>query len=298
MPSKKEKFGGGCERGALERANLRTAATTQGGIQVLYGLIHYNAPGDTLEEFLNYAAEAGFDCVELQIGDLWPERGDPEERADEVRVMLEDRGLKCSAVAAGNDFNVIDEDQVRQQVERFQRVCELAMIVRAPVIRTEGGAPKEDCPEERWVEAISNCILDCLDFVEDMGLILAVDNHGWITNNPDVLLNILEVVDSPQVGTNLDTMNYRWYGHPVEVLPYIYERVAPWVKSTHFKDGTGSRGDYRGTALGEGEIPLESAVWALKAAGYQGAWVAEYEGPRDQAAEGYRRCLQWLRENT
>ena len=26
-----------------------------------YGLIHYNAPGDTLEEFLDFAADAGFD---------------------------------------------------------------------------------------------------------------------------------------------------------------------------------------------------------------------------------------------
>ena len=30
-----------------------------------YGLIHYNTPGDTLEEFLDYTAETGFDAVEL-----------------------------------------------------------------------------------------------------------------------------------------------------------------------------------------------------------------------------------------
>jgi sugar phosphate isomerase/epimerase len=264
---------------------------------MLTALIHYNAPGESLEEFLDYAAAAGFEAVELQGRDVGLESADPEAEAEKVRALLEERRLKCSQLAAGNDFNVWDEEAVEAQVERMRRVCTLARIVGAPVIRTEGGTPKPEVPPELWVEAISGCLLRCLDFVEEMGLILAVDNHGWITNNVDVLLAILEAVDSPLVGTNLDTMNYRWFGYPVEVLPHIYERVAPWVKHTHLKDGTGARQEYRGCALGEGEIPLQAAVRALKAAGYQGVWCAEYEGPREAAAEGYRRCLAWIKAN-
>ncbi len=264
---------------------------------MLYGLIHYNAPGETVDEFLAYVAEAGFDSTELQIRDIWLEQGDPEEEAARVRALLDSHGIKCSALSAGNDFNVWEEEAIQAQVDRFQQVCELAKIVGAPVIRTEGGSPKEDCPEDLWVPAISGCILRCLDFVEDMGLILAIDNHGWITNNVDVLLGVLDTVASPLVGTNLDTMNYRWFGYPVETLPYVYERVAPYVKHTHFKDGTGFRKEYKGCALGEGEVPIAAAVAALKAVGYQGVWCAEYEGPRDTSADGYRRCLAWFRQN-
>lgn len=264
---------------------------------MLRALIHYNAPGDTLEEFLDYAAETGYEAVELLWRDVWPEEGKPEAEAERVRQMLDTRGLKCSQLAAGNDFNVLDEEAVEQQVARMQRICELARILGAPCVRTEGGTPKDEVPEEYWIPAIVGCLLGCLDFVEEMGIILAIDNHGWITNNVDVLLTILETVDSPLVGTNLDTMNYRWFGYPTEALPYIYERVAPWVKHTHLKDGTGTRKEYKGCALGEGEVPLQAAVAALKAVGYQGVWCAEYEGPRDTAAEGYRRCLEWIRDN-
>lgn len=264
---------------------------------MLYGLIHYNAPGETLEQFLDYAAESGFEAVELQCRDVWSGDDDPLAAAEQARALLDARRIRCSAFSAGNDFNVWEDDAVQAQVDRFQRICDLATILGAPVIRTEGGSPKDDCPEELWVMAITACVLRCLEFVEDAGLILAIDNHGWITNNVDVLLRVLEVLDSPLVGTNLDTMNYRWYGYPVEVLPYVYERVAPWVKHTHFKDGAGSRQDYKGCALGEGEVPIDAAVAALKAAGYQGVWCAEYEGPRDTSADGYRRCLAWMREN-
>ena len=35
------------------------------------GVIHYNWPGFTFEQFLEFAAEVGFRYVELQAHDLW-----------------------------------------------------------------------------------------------------------------------------------------------------------------------------------------------------------------------------------
>ena len=40
---------------------------------MMLGLIHYRAPGDTTEEFVRWAAGAGFECVELRCADLEPE---------------------------------------------------------------------------------------------------------------------------------------------------------------------------------------------------------------------------------
>ncbi len=58
-----------------------------------FGIIHYNAPGDTLEEFLDYAAETGFQYLELGRRDAWPpDHSSPELRAQEVRRELDARG--------------------------------------------------------------------------------------------------------------------------------------------------------------------------------------------------------------
>jgi sugar phosphate isomerase/epimerase len=62
------------------------------------------------------------------------------------------------------------------------------------------------------------------------------------------------------------------------------------------KDGTGWRETYRGAALGQGEINLKLAVQELKAAGYKGPWVAEYEGPEGDGI-GYAKCLEWMKGN-
>jgi len=261
------------------------------------GLIHYNAPGPDLEGFLNYAAETGFAYVELQCPDVWPEGVDhPEAHAESVRKLVESKGLAVSAVAAHNDFVVLGADEIEFQVTRMQRVCKLAQIVGTSIIRTEGGSPKESVPPDRQVEAMAGCLTRCREFIEPMGIKLAVDNHGWVTNDGDLLLDLFGRVNSPNVGSNLDTMNLRWFGHDLATIDRFYEILAPYVFHTHLKDGTGSRENYVGAALGDGEIHLTYAVERLKKAGFDGVWCAEYEG-REDSAIGYAKCLKWMKAN-
>lgn len=260
-----------------------------------FGLIHYNAPGANVEEFLNYAVDSGFDCTELSLGDVWAAGNEhPERTAEKVRKLADTLGVAVSALSAGNDFVVLEEDAIRAQVDRMKRICALAQILGTNVLRTEGGQPKESVPEDRWVEAMAGCCSRVLEFAEPMGIKLAVDNHGYVTNKPGVLPALFEKVPSPFLGTNLDTMNYRWWGNSVEECDRIYAQVASKTFSTHMKDGTGSRANYVGAALGEGEIHLELAVRLLKEAGYNGPWVAEYEG-REDTGIGYRKCLAWMK---
>ncbi len=261
------------------------------------GVIHYNAPGGTVAEFLDYAKETGFGWVELQCSDVWlAGEEDPEARAAEVRELLDVRGIKTSALAAQNDFVVLAPEEVKAQAERMRRVCKLARILGTDTLRTEGGQPKESVPEEKWADAIIGCLNACKEFIEPLGIKLAVDNHGWVTNDGDLQLKVFETVGSPNVGSNLDTMNYRWFGHDLPTINRYYKQLAPHVLHTHLKDGTGTRNDYRGAALGDGEINLAYAIQCLVDVGYQGVWCAEYEGP-PPTGEGYAKCLAWMKAN-
>jgi sugar phosphate isomerase/epimerase len=261
-----------------------------------FGVIHYNAPGKTVDEFLRWAKDTGFGYVELQCADVWRPGIVPQAEATRVRGLLDSLELKVSALAAGNDFVLLDEELIANQVDRMRRVCELAKMVGTNVIRTEGGQPKDSVPEERYAEAIAGCLSRCVPFLESMDVYLAVDNHGMITNNVPLQIEIFQRVGSPRVGANVDTMNYRWRGTDLETLNTWYEQIAPYAIHTHLKDGFGSLANYRGAALGEGEINLTWAVECLQKAGYKGVWTAEYEGPGDTGV-GYAKCLAWMREH-
>ena len=262
-----------------------------------FGIIHYNTPGDTLEEFLDYIAETGFESAEIQSGDLWPEgEKNPEKRAESVAGYMRERNLRASALTAGNNFCTEDDATLAAQVERLKRVLDLADILGTKILRTDAGWPGEDPrPGIVWVDRVAEGLERTLEFAEPRGFKFALDNHGNVTNEWPVQLMVFEKLQSPSVGANLDTMNYRWYGHSVSFLKEIYAAIAPYVIHTHLKDGVGSRAEYQGRILGEGEIPLEYAVKCLKDAGYAGDWTAEYEVHGGDKAADCRKCLEWMR---
>ena len=261
------------------------------------GIIHYNAPGDTLEAFLDYAAETGYEAVELQSADVWPKDcDDPEKQADAVRKMVETRGMVVSALAAQNDFVVVDPDVVAFQVDRMERIGRLAKLLGTNIIRSEGGARKDAVPLDKEGDAMIECLKRCADWAARDGVLLALDNHGYVTNDGDLELRIFKAVDSPNVGANMDTMNYRWMGHSVETCNRFYDLIAPYTFHVHLKDGTGSQKDYVGAVPGEGELDMTRAVGALKAAGYDGTYCSEWEGRGDNGV-GYAGCLKWMQEN-
>ena len=261
------------------------------------GLVHYNFASSSLDDFLKFVSQTGYSYVELQARDVWGRNIDnPEENAESVRKQVESYGLQVSAFAAGNDFVVLEEELIRAQVNRMRRITGLAKILGAPVIRTEGGSPKDSVPESRWLEAMAGCLSRCVEFAEKEEIYFAVDNHGVVTNDGNLQVELFERVGSKYVGANLDTMNYRWFGHDLETVGKFYEIIAPYTLHIHLKDGSGARGDYRGEALGEGEIDLTKAIHCLKEAGYDGVWCCEYEG-RENDGTGQKKSYEYMVAN-
>ena len=268
------------------------------------GVIHYNWPNFSFAEYLRFAAESGYSYVELMSGDVWPDHtfkgdaGEMREAAQRVRKEVEAHGLQVSAFGAGNDFVQLEESAVQYEVERMRKICELTRVLGdEAVVRTEGGAPKDEVPQAKWWDAMSDCFSRCTPFLDELQVGLAVDNHGYITNEGDPFIAMLKKIDHPFVGANLDTMNFRWWGNSVEDCNRFYEELAPHALHVHMKDGFHSREEYSGQALGEGEINLQHALKCLKDAGYQGVYTAEYEGPEAEGGVGYRKCADWLKAN-
>jgi sugar phosphate isomerase/epimerase len=264
------------------------------------GVIHYNFPGFSFEQFLVFAAETGCGFVELHLSDVWDETSSaaPDARVQDVKKLLATHGLRVSALAAHNDFVQQDASAIEREVARMKQVAALSkMLDDEAVVRTEGGAPKDEVAPENWEDAMYECFSRCTGFLEEQGSKLAIDNHGLISNDGDLLISLLNRIDHPQIGSNLDTMNLRWFGHSIEECNRFYKALAPRVLHTHFKDGFDGRENYKGAALGEGEVDLPFALQCLREANYQGVYCAEYEGPEPEGGVGYRRCIEWLKAN-
>lgn len=263
------------------------------------GVIFYPFPNVSMRDFLEYAASTGFEYVEIGVRNFWREDDpdcDAEAEADKVEAMLDETGIKVSALSSGNDFVVLDPDAIRAQCERMARIIGLAGILGAGCIRTEGGGVKDSVPEEQWAEAIVGCCERLVEPAEKAGVGLAIDNHGWVTNADGVLEEVFRRIPNPIIGSNLDTYNWRWFGHSMEKVKELWDVCIPRVLHTHIKDGFGSREGYVGKALGEGEGEAAEAVRRLKAVGYSGVYCAECES-KEPSEVAYAKCCEWMKAN-
>ena len=113
------------------------------------GLIHYNYASKSLDDFLKFTSETGFSYVELQIGDVWnSDTANPEQNAEVVRAQVEGYGLQVSALAAGNDFVVLEEEAIRSQVTRMERISGIAKHLGTSVSPHGGWLRKRCCPRK------------------------------------------------------------------------------------------------------------------------------------------------------
>ena len=196
-----------------------------------------------------------------------------ENRA-RLRRVLEDEGVSVCAILVENDFS----RELGPEVEYVVKACEVASDLGVSVVRINAVMREaEGYTLEDYVERTAKAVKECLARCGELGVSLAVENHGVIANRREFLRGLLESVGSELLGLTLDTGNFYWYGYPLSEVYEIIEEFAGHVKHTHLKNArvpaprreeTRRPGEVEMTPLYEGDIDLRRVLHALRKAGY------------------------------
>lgn len=236
-------------------------------------------PKLTMVDFLDYCRDQAYDAAEL-TSYFFPPDASGEYFLDLKREAYL-RGVAISGTAIGNNFTVGAGDRLNKEIESAIKWIEKAAILGAPHIRFFAGKGKElDDHPERLAEAIE-AMKKCAAVAAKHGIFLGVENHGNL--RPNQLLPIIEGIDHPWVGINLDTGNFLSddpYGDLEKCVAYA---VNVQVKVSMKKpDGTKYPAD------------LDRVAGILKDSGYQGFVILEYE--ESQPFEEIPRYADQLRK--
>ncbi|MCM8767017.1 MAG: sugar phosphate isomerase/epimerase [Candidatus Omnitrophica bacterium] len=246
------------------------------------GVIAYNFSFKSIEDIFKWCKENFVEYVEISINDL-----------EEAKKLIKKYNVNVSQVSARNDFVQKTKEDLLNQVKKIGELCKNIKEIDCNLIRIDGGWPKEEVDSKNYKNLIIEGIKRSVEIAEKENVYLALDNHGLLTNDYEFQLEIFNKINSNFLGANLDTMNYRWYGYPVEKLIEIYKLIAPYALHTHIKDGVGSRENYVGKVLGQGEVPIVDAIKILKDNNYKGVLCIEYEGKDKEI--GYKKCVEFLK---
>ena len=238
-----------------------------------------------LDDFVDFAAEQGLDAIEPTSYYF------PEPVTSEYLLELKRRsflqGLDISGTAIGNTYTFPPGPDREAQVQDTKTWVDRAALLGAPSIRVFAGKIQEGSNEEEARKFCIETLQECLEYAASKGVFLALENHGGIVSTADQVLAIVEKVEHPWFGVNLDTGNFRSTEDPYLEI----EKVAPYAVTVQIKVSIQPLGSKE-------KIPADfpKIIGILKKVGYRGYVALEYEEGDDArtAVPGYLEQLKRL----
>jgi sugar phosphate isomerase/epimerase len=220
-------------------------------------------PAMTLEEFIEFAAGTPANAVEL-TSYYFPES--TPAYLDKIKALCESKKLAVSGSAVGNDFCIADDGKRVEQVRLVRDWIGHTARLGGKTLRIFAGKVPTGDTEAASLKRCIAAIREVADDAAKAGVKLGVENHGGITATPEQLLAIVNGVDHPAVGVNLDTGNFHGDDPYAELA-----RVAPKAVSVQVKTEITRRGQKKEDA------DLKRVVEILNRANYRGDVTLEYE---------------------
>jgi sugar phosphate isomerase/epimerase len=224
-------------------------------------------PTMTLDDFIDLCAAQDLDAAELTAY-YFPETS-PEYLAH-LKGRCTRLGLDVSGTAVGNNFCVTDADKQREQRAMVKSWTENTARLGGKTMRIFAGNVEKGDTEEKARERCIEAIGEVCDHAAKFGVILALENHGGLTDTIDHTLALVKAVRHDWFGVNLDTGNFRSrdpYADLAQLAPYA---VTVQVKTEIQRPG-----------MPKEEAELARLIDILRAANYRGYVALEYEAAED-----------------
>jgi sugar phosphate isomerase/epimerase len=300
------------------------------------GFVSAILPDLTLEEVVAFAAQSGYQCVELMC---WPV-GKSERRyagvthidcaslgADEVertRELLAASGVEISGLGYYPNPLTPYRAEAEAYIAHIRKVIAAARLLGVPVVNTFIGRDWRLSVEDNWPQ-FREVWPPLVEFAEDQGVRIAIENcpmlftrDEWpggknLAHSPAVWRRMFEEISSPNFGLNYDPSHLVW--QRMDYLKPLRE-FASRIFHVHLKDARVDRFRLDQTGIlatpleyhtpklpGLGDIDWGRFFSALGDSGYRGPACVEvedraYEGALETRKAALLQCRRFLSQFT
>jgi sugar phosphate isomerase/epimerase len=192
-------------------------------------------------------------------------------------------GMDISGTPIRSVFNHEPGDALDAELAHVRTWVDICVKLGSPVIRIFAGKKRPEATRDQDIRLAIDGMKKACDYAGEHGIYLAIENHGYLTETADDVQRLLDGVNHPWFGVNLDTGNF--VGEPYEQIA----RMAPHAVVCQVKSMV------RDSASGQ-RVPadLKRIVTLLRQARYRGYVALEYE--ESQPFENVPRLIEQLKK--
>lgn len=250
------------------------------------------------------ASEMGFEGIEYVsqlYTPLYKDSADPKAALQNVLDTLKSRSEKHNVenvlIMIDNEGDLASNsvEERNTAVDNHKKWVDAADFLGAHAIRVNLFG--SEVPEE-WQKNAVDGLSKLGAYAAEKDINVLVENHGYLSSNAKLLVEVMEEINMENVGTLPDFGNFclkreggeRWEAKCVEEYPK-YQGVEELME--HAKAVSAKSYDFDETGQ-ETIIDYSRMLKLVKEAGYTGYIGVEYEGPRLSAEEGIMATKQLL----
>lgn len=260
---------------------------------------------DDLETVVAFAAEAGFDALEVTAGakhcDLMG-----KFNAGKFKDTIEQAELTISSLAAYVNITAADETERKNNRAMLEAALKTCGKIGVGVVCAMAGLPPAGMSREDCIREVAAPYFKKLcKKAADLGVKVALEN--WYATNIQHLGQwdlLFDLVPDDNFGLNFDPSHLYW--QDIDHLLAV-ERYAARIFHTHAKDtevvahrkafvGSQAPGWWRYVIPGFGDIDWGVYCARLRRNGFNGVLSIEHEDAALGREEGFRLGLQFLRQ--
>jgi len=258
-------------------------------------------PDWSFTQIIDFAASHGYDGIELRgiqremeltrVKEL----STPQARQETLGIM-KDKGLRFVDLGSSANMHVADPVDRQKNMDEGRRFIDLAQQLDCPFIRVFPNSFPKDQDKAATMDLMIKGLLELAGHAKGSQVSVLVESHGDLVKIVD-LETVMKAARHPNAGMVWDVTNM-WTitkESPVEA----YKALHPYIKHTHIKDAKLVNGEAHYVLLGQGEVPIFSAIDALRSGGYTGYYSFEWEklwhpeiGDSDVAIADYAKVMR------
>ena len=178
--------------------------------------------------------------------------------------------------------DVSDESKIEESVAEIEEYIALAKILKCPNIRLRAGKTSTD--KDANDHAVIECIRRTYRDADNAGISLLLETVGPYTDT-NRLRDVLNVFARDNVAALWDIHHTVRYGN--ETPEQTIQNLGAYVKHVHVKDSEIENGEPAYCLMGEGTLPIEELMRALRSVNFDGfisfewipSWLEELSDP-------------------
>lgn len=247
-------------------------------------------------DFAQKAKELGFEGIEY-VSQLYREElkkdPDPQKAMKKLLETLKSKSEQHNIqnliimVDGEGDLAVVDEKERNNAVENHKKWVDAAQFLGCHSIRVNLFGANDP---GQWKAAATDGLSKLSDYAAGKNINVIVENHGHLSSDAALLVEVMKQVNKPNCGTLPDFGNFclereggaRWGAKCIREYPKYQgvKEMMPYAKAVSAKS-------YDFDAEGrETTIDYKKMLEIIKASGYNGFIGVEYEGDRLSETEG------------